>query len=217
MRADDRQTETNLPRSIPLEKQFLGPEFLTWLFFYLEEQEWTVPTAELGDDCVRRFTNPHVAFAPGQKISLKAADGSNTKVALSGPGLDGSGELHQAIRRGAFIESLAVFMALDGHVHSFVINGMDGSLSGVKLPNLLADGETDEENNPATRGGKKLNLPVDEVVFLRAAALQDIETVLDGLFSIFLTRRLARAFVQEDLSRIRENVQKSLSFWSKRS
>ena len=94
---------------------------------------------------------------------------------------------------------------------------MDGSLSGVKLPNLLADGETDEENNPATRGGKKLNLPVDEVVFLRAAALQDIETVLDGLFSIFLTRRLARAFVQEDLSRIRENVQKSLSFWSKRS
>ena len=107
-------------------------------------------------------------------------------------------------------------LALDGQVYSFVINGLDGSLSGVKLPNLLADGETDEEANPASRGGRKLNLPVDEVVFLRAAALQDIEKALDGLFSLFLTRRLARAFVQEDLTLIRQNVQKSLTFWSQK-
>ena len=216
MRPDDQQTATGMPRSIPLEKQFLGPEFLTWLFFHLEAHDWAIPTSELGGDCTSRFTNPHVLFAPGQKILLKAADGSNTKVALSGTGLDGSGELHQAIRRGAFIESLGLMLALDGQVYSFVINGMDGSLSGVKLPNLLADGETDEEANPASRGGRKLNLPVDEVVFLRAAALQDIEKVLDGLFSLFLTRRLARAFVQEDLSLIRQNVQKSLTFWSQK-
>ena len=107
------------------------------------------PTAELGGDCTSQFTNPHVLFAPA-KI-LKAADGSNTKVALSGTGLDGSGELHQAIRRGAFIESLAAMLALDGQVYSFVINGLDGSLSGVKLPNLLADGETDEEANRIAR------------------------------------------------------------------
>ena len=106
-------------------------------------------------------------------------------------------------------------MALDGQVYSCIINGADGSLSGVKLPNLLADGETDEESAPASRGGRRINLPVDEVIFLRAAALDDIEKVLDGLFSIFLTRRLAQAFIK-DLGRIRNTVQNSLSFLGKR-
>jgi hypothetical protein len=215
MRPDDQQTSTDLPKSMPLEKQFLGPEFLTWLYYFLETREWAVPIAELGNELQSRFSNPEALFAPGQKVQLKAADGSNTKVALSGTGLDGSGELHQAIRRGAFIETLGLMMALDGQVYSCIINGADGSLSGVKLPNLLADGETDEENSPAARSGRRISLPVDEVVFLRAAALDDIEKVLDGLFSIFLTRRLAQAFMKEDLGIIRQTVHDSLSFWAK--
>ena len=176
-----------------------------------------MPVADLGQNLTTRFSNPEALFAPGQKVQLKAADGSNTKVALTGTGLDGSGELHQAIRRGAFIETLGLMMALDGQVYSCIINGADGSLSGVKLPNLLADGETDEESAPASRGGRRINLPVDEVIFLRAAALDDIEKVLDGLFSIFLTRRLAQAFIKEDLGRIRNTVQNSLSFWAKKA
>lgn len=207
MRGDDQDKSAPAPPAVQriADKLFLGPEFLTWLYFTLFEEGFEValpdafpPGSEVPDGGI-------VRFAVGKRVTLKPQDLSGPKVALSGPGLDNNGEVLQAVRRGALVESLSLDTAIGNRVYSYTLNGADGSLSGVKLPDLFSepeeqglDGETPKQKRP--------RLPFDAMLELRMSCLDELERVIDALFARFVTRRVARAWQTEDVRAIKKRV-----------
>lgn len=199
MRADDQDKSAPPPGAgaRPVDKAFLGPEFLTWLYFFLEEESFEV---EVDGEPVR--------FAIGKRAVLKTFDASGARVAISGPDLDDSGELLHAVRRGALIEGLSLQMALGERVYEFTLTGADGGIS-LKVPDLFSKDEPpDESGDPDDAAPKPRARRADaaDVLDLRMMVLDDLERVLDDLFRRFVTRRLARAWHSEDLKTIRSTV-----------
>lgn len=200
MRADDQDKSAPPPGAgtRPVDKAFLGPEFLTWLYFFLEEEAFEV---DVDGDRVR--------FAFGKRAVLKTFDASGARVAISGPELDDSGELLHAVRRGALIEALSLQMAAGERVYDLVLTGSDGGVS-LKVPDLFskdepADTDADAgEDAPPKRRARRPDAA--DVLDLRMMVLDDVERVLDDLFRRFITRRLARAWHSEDLKTIRSTV-----------
>lgn len=177
---------------------FLGPEFLTWLYFFLEEEGFEVDVE-----------GEQARFAIGKRAVLKVLDSSGSRVTLAGPDLDDSGELLHAVRRGALIEGIALQMALGERVYEITLTGSDGGVA-LKVPDLFSKDEPaddddggDEERAPRPRARRP---DAADVLDLRMLCLDDVERVLDDLFRRFVTRRLARAWHSEDLSTIRSTV-----------
>jgi hypothetical protein len=209
VRGDDQDKSAPPPPAVQriADKLFLGPEFLTWLYFTLFDEgfEMALPDAfppGAGSDAP---DGGIVRFAIGKRVTLKPQDLSGPKVALSGPGLDNNGEVLQAVRRGALVESLSLDLAILNRVYAFTLNAADGSLSGVKLPDLFSepeeqglDGETPKQKRP--------RLPFDAVLELRMSCLDELERVIDALFARFVTRRVARAWQTEDVRAIKKRV-----------
>lgn len=222
MRADDKDQSAAAPAAVRriAEKAFLGPEFLTWLYFTLLEEgmELSLPGAFAKDTPADEAL---VQFAIGKRAALRALDASGARVALSGGGLDDNGELLVAVRRGALLEVLALEVSIQSRVYSVTLRADDGGLVGVKLPDLFSEpdeavpGPTVAPPDPlgASRGKPrrpKLKLPLEDVMALRMQCLTELEAVLDALFARFVTRRLARAWHTEDLGRMRSHVAQGL-------
>jgi hypothetical protein len=188
MRADDQDKSAPAPKegARPIDKLFLGPEFLTWLYFFLESEGFE---ATVSGELVR--------FAIGKRTVLSSPE-EGARVALSGPDLDDSGELLQAVRRGALIDVLSLQMAMGERVYEFALTS-DGGISGLKLPDLMT-GEDGEGGTGARRPDAA------DILDLRMMAHDDVETVVDDLFSRFVTRRLAGAWQSEDLRSMRRAV-----------
>src|SRR5262245_41097970 len=138
MRPDDKDKSAPAPASARklADKLFLGPEFLTWLYFTILDEEFELaipgafPEGTPDDDAL-------IGFSVGTRVQLKTIDATGAKVALSGPGLDDSGEILQAIRRGALVDTLSLEVAIQSRVYGFTLRGDDGGLVGVKLPDLF--------------------------------------------------------------------------------
>src|SRR5688572_23610131 len=212
MRADDVDKSAPAPAAVRrlAEKQFVGAEFLTWLYFTLLEEgmELALPGAfPVGTS----EEEASVGFAIGKRASLRAIDATGARVALSGPGLDDSGEILQAIRRGASVEVLQLEVAIQSRVYSFTLRADDGGLVGVKLPDLFSEPEDAEGENPIPvdplgppkKKKRRPKLPLEDVLALRMQCLSELEKVLDVLFERFMTRRLAREWHKEDVARMR--------------
>ena len=190
---------------------FLGPEFLTWLYFHIEEVGGETTCAELTQ--VKHLEKESLKISVGKRISLRPLVDNDMRVSVSGPMLDDSGEIWQAIRAGSYIDSLSLDFVIKERVHSFTLSAADAALSNVKTRSIFEEKEKDEyvldvENDEEK---KESNLFGDEEsVLIRMSNLDEIEALLDGLFSRFLTRRLAQAFVSEDVRVIRERVAQGL-------
>lgn len=201
MRADDQDKSAPAPGagSRPVDKMFLGPEFLTWLYFFLEDEGFDVDV-----------DGEQVRFAIGKRAVLKVLDASGSRVTLSGPDLDDSGELLHAVRRGALIDGIALQMALGERVYELTLTGSDGGIA-LKVPDLFSkdessDDDPDEGNNVDAPKPRSRRPDAADVLDLRMMCLDDVERVLDDLFRRFVTRRLARAWHSEDLSTMRSTV-----------
>lgn len=219
MRGDDKDASAPAPAAVRriIEKAFLGPEFLTWLYFTLLDEglELSLPGAFAKGTPEEEAL---VQFAIGKRAALRSLDASGARVALSGGGLDDNGELLQAARRGALLEVLAIDVAIQSRVYTVTLRADDGGLVGVKLPDLFSEpdeGSPDPTLAPpdplAPRPRKpKLKLPLEDVLALRMQCLSELEAVLDALFTRFVTRRLARAWHTDDLLRMRGHIARGL-------
>lgn len=202
MRADDQDKSAPIPGAgtLPADKVFLGPEFLTWLYFHLEENGFSV---DVGGEEVR--------FAIGKRTVLKVFDSSGARITLAGPDLDDSGELLHAVRRGALIDTLALQLVLGERVYELSLSGPDGGIS-LKVPDLFSAEEDAAEpvgfddEKPKRPRPRPRQVDAADVLDLRMLCLDDVERVFDDLFRRFLTRRLARAWHSEDLSSMRSTV-----------
>ena len=215
MRADDQDKSAPAPEKVRkmADKAFLGPEFLTWLYFTLLEEGLEL---EMGDALPQdnRPEDGIVRFAIGKRLVLKPIDTGGARVSLNGAGLDDNGEVLQAIRRGALIDSMTLDMALGHRVYSFGLRADDGGLLSVKLPDLFSEPEDQDAAliDPLDKAPRKRRpkLPLEDVLALRMQCLDELEAVLDSLFARFVTRRLARAWHSEDVTAIRNTVASGL-------
>src|SRR3989338_4823733 len=157
-----------------MELSFLGPEFLTWLYFHLDKLDGRL--------------------AIGKRVSLKPLNSEEQKVTIASPKLEDSGEFLQAIRAGAYVESLALDLVIDERIHSFTLNALDGSLSGVKTQGLdKSTGDSEEAE-----------------IMIRMSNLDEIEDVLKKIFARFLELRLGVTFMSEEVKAMRESVAEGL-------
>jgi hypothetical protein len=208
MRADDQDKSAAPPLDVqkgPSTKNFLGAEFLTWLYFHLEEENYEVATEAILPG--RGDLGETLHFRIGRKLNLAETDPEGLRVTLAGPQLDESGEILQAIRGGAFVASLGLEVSFLDRVILATLKAEDGSIREVKITDV-APPEEDEMAEESARARQRLG--AEEALFLRMAALDELEDVVDGLFRRFLTRRLARAFLTEDLGRIRRSIKDGL-------
>lgn len=212
MRADDQDKSAQAPTATRklADKLFLGPEFLTWLYFTLLEEgmEIDVPSAFPAGTAEEEAI---VQFQVGKRAQLRTIDASGARVSLAGPGLDDNGEILQAIRRGALLESLALEVSIQSRVYGFTLKADDGGLIGVKLPDLFSEPDEDEGAVPIDplekkKAKRRPRLPLEDVLALRMQCLTELERVLDVLFERFVTRRVARAWRTEDVAGIRKRV-----------
>lgn len=212
MRADDQDKSAQAPTATRklADKLFLGPEFLTWLYFTLLEEgmEIDVPSAFPAGTAEEEAI---VQFQVGKRAQLRTIDASGARVSLAGPGLDDNGEILQAIRRGALLESLALEVSIQSRVYGFTLKADDGGLIGVKLPDLFSEPDEDEGAIPIDplekkKAKRRPRLPLEDVLALRMQCLTELERVLDALFERFVTRRVARAWRTEDVAGIRKRV-----------
>ena len=197
------------------EKAFLGPEFVTWLYFHLEAEGWELHLPDAFPDRDSAPADDLVQFALGKRTTLRRLDETGARVVLSGTEIDGGGELFQAVRRGALIDSISLEMSVDSRVYGFTLSGSDGGLSGVKFPDMFTDPEADDGAlqdplAPSPAAPRAPKLPLEDVIELRVICMEDIENVLDTLFERFLVRRLAAAWESEDRRLMQQVVAKEL-------
>jgi hypothetical protein len=126
-----------------------------------------------------------------------------------------NGEILQAIRRGALLDTFSLDMSLGQRVYSFSLRADDGGVVSVKLPDLFSEPEDEgagEIRDPLAPPTKKRRpkLPLEDILALRMQCLDELEAVIDALFARFVTRRLARAWHTEDVAGIRKAVARGL-------
>lgn len=221
MRPDDQDKSASAPAAVRriADKLFLGTEFLTWVYFSILDEGGSF---DFGDALPEAMRPPKdddgkslVLIVVGKKAVLKTVDAGGARVALSGAGLDDNGEILQAIRRGALIDTLSLDMSLGQRVYSFTLRADDGGFVSVKLPDLFSEPEDQgagELRDPLLPQIKKRRpkLPLEDILALRMQCLDELEAVIDALFVRFVTRRLARAWHTEDVAGIRKAVARGL-------
>lgn len=188
---------------------FLGPEFLTWLYFHLEQTGGEIPLQELlpSEHAVKEV----VRIGVGKRMTLKSLWGGDARLTVSGSMLDDSGEVLQAVRSGCYIDTMIIDLVIAERSYTFTLNSLDGSLSQVKMQ-LGFDKGSDKSLFEDESGEVKQEEPVDEetTLLLRMSALDEIDDLVDALFKRFLDKRLGQTFVSQEVQSIRAKVAEEL-------
>jgi len=184
----------------------LGSEFLTWLYFYIDQVQGEMLVSQL----IPKWPTAHqtIRIRTGKRISLKTLASGDTKISIACPALEDRGEVLQAIREGTYIDSLSLDLVLGERIHSLTIQAVDGAISQVKTSEVfhkLNNEDFDEEEKEIQH-----EVELETNILLKMANLDEIEDLLDGLFEIFLKRRLASAFIEKDICVIRQMVSEGL-------
>lgn len=199
---------------------YLGPEFLTWVYFAVLGEGGIVAdldsipaTAGIGVENEGEGDGPQIQFAIGDRLKLAHAGPTAT---LNGAGLDNNGEILSAIRRGSFVESLALDFAVGHRVYRLALTS-NGTITA-KLPDLFSEPDEDDAAEaapvdplaPKAKKAKRPKLPTADLIELRVSVLDEVDAVVDALFGLFLARRLTAFEWQNDLKAIALSVYEGL-------
>lgn len=211
MRADDQDVSLDQSRTPRLRLVFLGAEFLTWLYFHIDQIGGEVLVADLipGWQSTIQKMQLHI----GKQMTLKSLLVADMRVSISASTLEERGEVLQSIREGAYIDSLSLEITLGERVHNFVVQASDGAITQAKTTQLFKE-SGDLGFNPASFNSKdeekNEEIDIETNLLLRMSNLDEIEDLLDGLFARFLKRRLAQAFIRQDIGAIRQKISEGL-------
>jgi len=184
----------------PVQHTFLGAEFLTHLFFDMHH-------------CGGEYTidKQAIRLGMGNSVVLKIPSVSQSRVSIQGPRLDDSGEILQAFRSGAWIEHIALELNIAERKYNFTLNAKDASISQLKIrQNFEEEDKSLQWVAQNEDQESESDISTQETIFLRLAALVELENVIDFLFARFLKKRLDIGFVTGEFALMRRTVQKGL-------
>ena len=163
------------------ESTLLGQEFLTWLWFAIEDR------AGIFNDARGRAFAVHME----NKVSVQGGEGDNTETAtVSSP----RGELTEALaglRAGKKVHKAQLKFELDADAWQMTVKADDFALSGLKTPKV--DKKDAEDEDP------------DGVFLEKLALMETCLGFLDALYAEFLKLRMGKAWADE-AARIRDWV-----------
>jgi hypothetical protein len=150
----------------PQPKDFLGNEFMLWLWHEVDAGKGVIKTEGAGD----------VAVVLDRTLELECAYGQTGKDALKGDDPTGMPEARDALRSGKLPRKVGMILETGGHQFQFTFNCETLGCSGTVLPEV-------EDAEDA------------RVVFEeRIAMLRDLSKGIDGLFHMFLKVRASGAW-----------------------
>ena len=159
--------------------KFLGYEFLTWLWFIMEnapekvaDPEQMIRTAQIGNRVI--LENPK--FERTERITAKG-DSTNFDTGML------------SLRQGALVTEMSLLLKGDGHEWQLVIKGENLSLSNLKTP-PTAPVESSED--------------VESAVLEKAFLLEHVLVWIDQLFQTFIKQRISLAWEQHTITEIRK-------------
>lgn len=154
---------------------FLGPEFLTWLWYESEQREGVFDLGgELGE-IELWFDDKLVVSSPSVNAQENFFKGGHPTTSL---------EARTALRLGKLASQAAIRIVRGGQEWSFTLKAHDLSVAGVKLPAVLSKED-------------------DDRFYERMLLLEQLDGMLKGLYGRFLKRRVSRDWGEEDLPAIR--------------
>jgi hypothetical protein len=145
----------------PEPKDFLGNEFLTWLWHEAEARQAAIETADAGD----------VAVFFDKALDLDCAYGQSGRDALRGDGVTRMPEALDALRSGKVPRKAGLMLEASGQQYNLTFGAESFFAGSLRLP------EVEEADNP-------------RVLFEeRVAMLRDFGRTLDALYATFLCTR----------------------------
>jgi hypothetical protein len=150
----------------PQPKDFLGNEFLLWLWQQADARDGEVSTQGVGD----------VALVFDRMLDLDCVFGATGRDSLRGTGPTRMPEARDALRTGKVPRKAALTIHAQGNQYDSTLNPEQMLLSGTKLP------EVEEADSP-------------RVLFEeRIALLRDLSGTIDALYEAFLAVRASSAW-----------------------
>jgi hypothetical protein len=150
----------------PEPKDFLGNEFLLWLWHEADGRNGTIVTESAGE----------VTAYIDRSLDLDCAYGQTGRDALRGEGPGRMPEAKDGLRTGKVPRKTGLILDASGQQFSFTLNGEALSVGSLKLPDV------EEADSP-------------RVVFEeRVAMLREFSKTLDALFETFLKTRAGSAW-----------------------
>ena len=140
--------------------QPLGGEFLTWLWYRADLQEGVL---QVGDRAVEVWFDNKLALESLGAIKEQNVIRSETPTETE--------EARASLQSGKHVREAQLRLICDQKAWALTLRADDLSLHGVKIPALLTS-ETDDR------------------LYERLALLEEVEGLVDGLFSAFATLRL---------------------------
>ncbi len=139
----------------------LGREFLTWLWYAAESNADVVDVDGVG------FVR--VLFAQRMLLTSLGPAQENSSIASDSPAL--TDEARAALKTGKKVAKATLLLDLDERHFEVTVDAATFALSGVKLPTVISDHE-------------------EERLAERLSLLDELESVLDGLYLQFARLRL---------------------------
>jgi len=173
--ADKEESEAN--------GQFLGREFLTWLWFKSEERGGAISVPGIGD--------VEVSFV--RRLVLESGEGQYSQSVVCQGWHAELTEGKAAIRQGKRIKEARIQLTRETEKWEFTLKADAFSFQSVRLPETA---KTEQESD----------LPglILERIYLTEALLK----VIDRLFAFFLTKRVSSKWSSEEIPHIKKWVQK---------
>ncbi|WP_300672068.1 hypothetical protein [Desulfoluna sp.] len=159
--------------------RFLGHEFLTWLWFTLENEPKSLMDAE----------EMPLLLAVGNRIVLEVIRDENTveSVTIKGDDADLS-EGIVAIRKGALVTEISLLFKKGDLGWSFTLKGENFNITGLKTP-----------ETPPVESGDETEGAVIDKLFLSA----EVVTLVGDLFQSFVRLRISETWKNETVPAIK--------------
>ncbi len=181
---------------------FLGYEFLSWLFLFLDHEKSQAELVEITDSLIH---NTKVSVVLGERLVTCLFAHKEQKTSVVSPILESSHEVFASIKNGHLIESLSIMVTLGEIKVSLMLHAQDFAFTQVKIKNNFDEDSLTDQNEELDEGDM-----TREEIFLRTNALKDVERVVDALFSHFIDERFHHKNYKECLISMRMQVENRL-------
>jgi len=181
---------------------FLGYEFLTWCFLLLDRDDAKAHIKVITNNKLFK-EEPHIVL--GKRLVTCLPELKEQKTSVISPILEASHEAFASIRNGHMIETLSLTIKFSSLSVAFNLHAQDFAFTQAQLKSDF--GKDSLLENEQSLDEKDKNR---EEIFLRMAALDDTERVIDAVFQYFLKLRLNEKAYKYELSLMRDQVDKRL-------
>jgi hypothetical protein len=164
--------------------RFLGPEFLTWLWYACEDDS----------EGLRVSDRQGLALSVGNRIVIqKSGEGGAEEVRVRGETADFD-EAMLALRKGGLVTELHLECSRGDQVWRFTLKGENLAMIGLRTPPLAPPEEADE---------------IEGAVLEKVALCEQVVDLVEALFQRFMKLRISQAWRREIVPKIRAWVERS--------